>query len=556
MRPLVRIILMFMALGPAVTCLAMVRAETFTISGSTGLPGVVMKGLPNNPITRNDGTYRATVVYGWSGTVRPTKEGYVFEPESRIYSEVKNSHDNENYTAQIITFTISGSTGVGGVAMAGLPDYPITKQDGSYTATVQYGWSGVITPGKEGYGFDPPTRTYEPVKSDIHNQDYAAQLQRLTISGKIALGGTPISGVKVLASNGGGSDTTDSQGRYSVKVPYGWSGEITLEKEGFKFDPPSKSYTHVTTNITDGLPEMPRYGPRSPYGWAVGSRYGRTTGRADRGKVLVIPTTEVEREEFEATREDMHVMLYILKKELQKPRLIQGVLSDYGDFFEDSRTFEAMYVQDYGVFFFIEVDFPLIFPPESQEIRVEKTEEQVDPIWQQAKQEVFSSQDPTTAGPYPGQQERGPETLEELKKDLTRLLKHAANIRTLKGDEWVILTVIGAGEWIGDSGTMGPYGTTTGTKSKSRGSGSMYGTGGYGGYGGGGYGGYGGFSGGFGGGYSVSGFGYGGMAEYGVMRTTSSTLLTLRVKKTDVDAFAKGELGFDQFQQQVKTLTY
>lgn len=635
MRPLVRIILMFMALGPAVTCFAMVRAETFTISGSTGLPGVVMKGLPGDPITRNDGTYRATVEYGWSGTVTPLREGYVFNPASRTYSEVTSSQDNENYTAQIITFTISGSvgipgvmmqglpgnpvsasdgtyeatvlygwtgtvtptkegyvfnpasriysevtssqdnqnytaerrtftisgsTGVGAVAMRGLPGYPITKPDGSYTATVEYGWRGVITPTKEGYGFDPPTRTYEPVKSDIHNQDYAPQLQMFTISGKIAIGRTPVSGVKVLASNGGGSDTTDSQGRYSVQVPYGWSGEITLEKEGFKFDPPSKSYTHVTTNIRDGLPEMRRYGPRLPYEGTVGWRYGRTTGRADRGKVLVIPTTEVKREEFEAMREDMHVMLYILEKELRKPRLIQGVLFDYGDFFEDSRTFEAMYVQDYGAFFFIEVDFPLIFPPESQEIRVEKTEEQVDPIWQRAKQEMFSSQDPTTAGQFPGRQEHGLETLEELKKDLTRLLKHASNIRHLKGDEWVILTVIGAGEWIDDSGMMAPYGTTTGTKSKSRGSGSMYGTGGYGGYGGGGYGGYGGGGGyggygGFGGGYGVSGFGYGGMGGYEMVPASSATL-TMRVKRADVDAFAKGELDFEQFQQQVKTLTY
>jgi hypothetical protein len=467
MKPSIRIILMFTALSQAVTCFAMQQAETFTISGSTGLPGVVMKGLPGDPITDKDGCYSVRVPSRWKGTVTPLKEGYMFDPPARIYEAVSAEYTNENYTVRVITFTISGTTGVPGVAMVGLPGYPITKPDGSYAATVEYGWSGIVAPTKEGYSFDPTRRSYHNVKSDMDNQNYAPQLQRLA------------------------------------------------------------------------------------------PRYGRTTGRTDRGRVLVIPTTEVKPEEFEATRSDMQVMLYILEKELQKPRMIQGVFLDYGSFFDrEGYALQAVYVQDYGAFFFTEVDFPLVFPPEAQEPPVETTKEQVDPIWQRAQQEVFSSRDSTAGGAFPGHQERGPETLEVLKKDLTRLLKQATNIRNLKADEWVILTVIGADQWISETGMMGPAGATMGTRRRSSGAG-MYDTGGYGGGGAGfGYGGYGGAGGGMAG-YGAmggGGFGYGGMA--GFAGTASSATLTMRAKKSDVDAFAKGELDFEQFQQKVKIFTY
>lgn len=466
MKLSIRIILMFTALDLAMACFAMERAETFALSGSTGLPGVVMKGLPGNPVTDKSGCYSVRVDSGWKGTVTPVKEGFTFTPPARIYDAVRADCPDENYTASVMTFTISGSVGLPDVIMQGLPGDHITGSDGTYQATVDYGCAGVVRPIKQGYNFEPPTLMYTKVKSDMLNQNYAPQLQRLA------------------------------------------------------------------------------------------PRYGRTTGRTDRGKVLVIPTTEVKPEEFEATGSDMQVMLYILEKELQKPRMIQGVFLDYGSFFDrEGYALQAVYVQDYGAFFFTEVDFPLVFPAEAQEPPVETTKEQVDLIWQRAQQEMFSSPRSggigAAGGPYPGHQQRGPETLEELKKDLTRLLKHACNIRNLKADEWVILTVIGAGGWIGEGGMMGPSRATMGTRSKSAG-GGMYGTGGYGGYGGGGYGGYGGGFGSMGG----ASFGYGAMTGFARTEAGPRTILTMRVKKSDVNAFAKGELDFEHFQQKVKILTY
>ncbi len=72
-----------------------------------------------------------------------------------------------------------------------------------------------------------------------------------------------------------------------------------------------------------------------------------------------------------------------------------------------------------------------------------------------------------------------------------------------------------------------------------------------------------------GGGYATSSYGggsgmmMGGMGDmYGSMSPqngttfSSSTVLTIRARKSDVDDFAKGTLDLEQFQEKVKVLTY
>ncbi len=67
--------------------------------------------------------------------------------------------------------TISGyvrelnGTGIENVVMNGLPNNPITDANGFYTARVAYGWSGRVTPSKEGYVFTPSFTIYTNVTS-------------------------------------------------------------------------------------------------------------------------------------------------------------------------------------------------------------------------------------------------------------------------------------------------------------------------------------------------------------------------------------------------------
>ncbi len=53
----------------------------------------------------------------------------------------------------------------------------------------------------------------------------------------------------------------------------------------------------------------------------------------------------------------------------------------------------------------------------------------------------------------------------------------------------------------------------------------------------------------------MGGMGMGGLGMGG-MGASSATVLTIRAKKSDVDAFAKGELDVEQFQEKVKTVMY
>jgi uncharacterized repeat protein (TIGR02543 family) len=173
-------------------------------SGGSGLQNVVLNGLPGNPVTDSNGNYTATVDYGWSGTVTPTLAGYTFTEPSTTYTNV-TSNQTTNYTATIQTYTISGTvtsggTGLENVLMGGLPGDPVTDSQGNYAATVDYGWSGTVTPTLAGYTFTEPSTTHTNVTSN-QTTNYTAALLTYTISGTVTSSGTgllPIRKVIIL----------------------------------------------------------------------------------------------------------------------------------------------------------------------------------------------------------------------------------------------------------------------------------------------------------------------------------------------------------------------
>jgi len=457
------------------------KGPTYTVSGSVGLPGVTMRGLPGNPITAKDGSYSVTVGDNWTGTVVPVKEGYTFEPQYREYEKLDGDRIDD-YTVHVITYTISGRVGLAGVLMMGLPNSPITDNEGVYSVSVPYGWAGTVVPTKRFYTFLPAARSYAKLSANLVNEDYAP---------------TAVAEDYRSEDMYGGSSSSRQRGRRSTGYP-------------------------------------PAIGP-------VGSR-----------KVLVVPAEEVNPKELAEITEDMQVMSYILDERFKETRRIQGVFMDFGDFFgRDNRQTEATYIQGYGVLFAMEVNFTFSPPPKAQAQETEQQGEQGDSTWQRARRQVFSSSQAQGGEGSGSPDEYNSQMVEELKRDLITTLKHAGNIRGLQPDEWVILTVVGGGGPVTGmfgGGMMG--GGMMGGMSSS--GGSAYGgvsSGGMGGYGAGGFGGT--MGGGMGGGMGA------GMMVYGQTGASSSTtVLTIRAKKSDVDAFAGGELDFDRFREKVKTVMY
>ncbi len=68
-------------------------------AAGAGLPGVTLWGLPGDPITDEDGRYRARVYSGWSGSIRPEKRGYTFIPEKRDMNNVTSKLKNQDFLA-------------------------------------------------------------------------------------------------------------------------------------------------------------------------------------------------------------------------------------------------------------------------------------------------------------------------------------------------------------------------------------------------------------------------------------------------------------------------
>jgi uncharacterized membrane protein YgcG len=527
--------------------------KMITISGSVGLAGVIMTGLPGRAVTDPDGSYQVQVPYGWSGAVTPVKEGFVFEPPIRTYEALSRDAASQDYKAPVIVFTISGSVGLPDVVMRGLPDDPTTGPDGSYRVHVPYGWAGVVTPSKQGYEFEPSSRDYPPFVKDRKDQNYAAREITFTISDTITAGDEPIQGVRVTGEPGGFSGVTDANGKYTVQVPYGWSGGLTLSKEGMEFDPPSIAYNSVTSDIIDGRP-VPPSGGAARYGSGMGRRSPRAVGAESAGNVLIIPTRAVTPQQFAQIAEDMRVMLNILHEKLSEPRPIGGMLPNYGDFFAGADgAVEALYIQRYAAIFMLKADFPLSAPA-SQDQPEPQQAEPADPVWQRARDRLYAPQNPTRYGARGLPSQADERSFDQFKEDLIKAFKHAANIRGMDPNDLVILTVTRQGEPAFPGGYSGGSG----------GGGWVEG----GGYGGGGFGGSGGFSGtgsynfsGGGGGFQMDsrpqpGRGSTGRRVAPRAAPGSATVLTLQAKKVEVDAFAKGTLSFEQFQQRVKVFTY
>lgn len=265
---------------------------------------------------------------------------------------------------------------------------------------------------------------------------------------------------------------------------------------------------------------------RLSLGLALSRQYGGA------GTVLVVPTAETKPQDLAMITQDLNIMSRILDKELDPDRRdrlswfywdkISGS-GRYKSFFSgDDRATRAIYVQGYGALFLLKVDFPLSPPPETPVEK--KTEEDIDSVWAQTKREIYTPEeadrrrrDRSSRRQRARSEEKyDAQKVETLKTTLTKTLKHAANIRSLKPDESVILTIRG-------------YEPAVAVR-------------------------------------SVPAIGAGPEARVHITHKSivevdktglfSPTVLNIRAKKSDIDAFSKGDLDFDQFRQKTQVLTY
>ena len=145
-----------------------------TISGNAGVAGATLNSTGGSAIADGSGNYSFNVPFEWSGTVTPSKSGYVFSPVSRTYSNITTNQTAQNYTATAV-YLISGNVGVGGVTLSytdGTPKTATSVSNGDYSFPVTNNWSGTVTPSHICFTFNPTNRTYSNVTADQTSQNY------------------------------------------------------------------------------------------------------------------------------------------------------------------------------------------------------------------------------------------------------------------------------------------------------------------------------------------------------------------------------------------------
>ena len=146
-----------------------------SISGNAGVAGATLNYTGGSTIADGSGNYSIDVPSGWSGTITPSKSGYIFSPENKTYSNLAADQTAQDYVATAV-YSISGNTGVAGVTLSyevdSVTQTATSDSNGNYSFIIPANWSGIVTPSHVCFDFDPTERNYPSVTADQTSQDY------------------------------------------------------------------------------------------------------------------------------------------------------------------------------------------------------------------------------------------------------------------------------------------------------------------------------------------------------------------------------------------------
>jgi uncharacterized membrane protein YgcG len=261
--------------------------------------------------------------------------------------------------------------------------------------------------------------------------------------------------------------------------------------------------------------------------------------RAPRG--LVICSSAADAKTLAAGEEDLSIMSRILEKAAAQPRENEEREAMGIQLFTmgNDGGVKNLLIEGYGAVFMLNVNYPLIGP--ATKVDEDETKDRTNSAWDETKHELYGQ--PSGDANAGSRQEYDPKRVENLKNALLAALKNASNIRNLKSDEsvTVVVTSEGSGQFSLRTEPRGRKpGSASGSGGGGGGSGSSSGSGGGGGFGP------------FGGGGSWLSSGAGGNQG----PAASGAVLTIRAKKSDIDAFAKGKLTPEEFRNKSTVILY
>ena len=192
---------------------------TFTTAANPTLSGTVTDGIDpiegvtitfshdkHSETTNANGYYSYTVPYGTTTTITPGKTGYgSWNPAKRKFTDI-TSNKTQNFTANLDTFTISGTVTDGTNSIEGVSitfshdgHIEITDAAGNYSYTAAYGTSTTVTASKPGYNFTPSEYNYTNLTEDKPNQDFTV-LNYVSVTITNPQNGDTVSGAVIITA--------------------------------------------------------------------------------------------------------------------------------------------------------------------------------------------------------------------------------------------------------------------------------------------------------------------------------------------------------------------
>lgn len=263
--------------------------------------------------------------------------------------------------------------------------------------------------------------------------------------------------------------------------------------------------------------------------------------RTPASQVSVLCFKNPDQKELRETTEDISVLAFLFSRNLN-----QDVSEDTTDYklgapmlLAANQAVGASYIQDFGALLKLQVGFPVAAPVDGQ---VERKPAQTASEWESARRELIDENSGNDYFPAaPNRAKRGaegqpydPTLVQTLQKRILVLLKNASNVRHLKGNEWVIVKVVGtpcfsiisqvegeqpAGSETSEPGESKPVPHAKKSRKHPATSPEL-------------------------------------THVVDASTQNQATVLTLRVKKSDVDAFAAGSLSEEQFIKSAEVAAY
>lgn len=246
-------------------------------------------------------------------------------------------------------------------------------------------------------------------------------------------------------------------------------------------------------------------------------------------RTMILRATEGEPGSTSELEEDLSIMSRILTKKMQEQGFEDDVATAMGikirtvqiaNAASAAGFFENLYLDGYGALFMIRVQFPLLPPPE-----ISKNGESDKPkntTWEQTKRELYgakrrvNSRETSPWNIHKQPEEYSSKKVAQLKEALMQALRNATNIRNLSADEHVSIAVVGQ--------NSRPSRLSVSFRTVEDGA------------------------------MDRSALMLGNVALPDPV--FGQTTMTLRVKKSDVDALAQGELEFEAFEKRVDVAVY